>query len=209
MFSNGNLTERQAEVLEFLREFQRKEGTTPTYREIVGRFGFKSTKAAADHVRALEKKGYVRRRTGRSRGIELVAPEKTLSQLSVAVPIFGNIPAGTPEELFTHSQGMLTIDRELLGGAAKHRLFALRVSSDSMERRGIYKGDWVVADADARPRENDMVVALIDNQNTLKTLAKKKGRFFLRAENPNYKDLTPVTEMVIQGVVRAVLRGVN
>ncbi len=209
MFSMVKLTSRQAEILDFLIETHRARGMTPTYREIADRFGFKSTRAVADHIYALEKKGYIRRRSGRSRGIELLSSMKTVSQAAIAVPILGNIPAGNPDELFEHSNGALSIDQELLRGSTKHRLFALRVSGDSMEGRGIYKGDWVVADADARPYENDVVVALIDRQNTLKTLAKKKGRFFLKAENPNYKDLTPVTELVIQGVVRAVLRGVN
>lgn len=209
MFSMAKLTLRQSEVLHFLTETHLALGMTPTYREIADRFGFKSTRAVADHICALEKKGYIRRRSGQSRGIELLSLMKTFNHAAISVPILGNIPAGNPDELFEHANGTLSIDQELLRGVTKHRLFALRVNGNSMEGRGIYKGDWVVADADARPHENDVVVALVDRQNTLKTLAKKKGQFFLKAENPKYKDLTPVTELVIQGVVRAVLRGVN
>ena len=79
MFSMSNLTPRQAEILEFLKEFRQDEGSAPTYREIADRFGFKSTKAAADHVRALEKKGYVRLHCGRARGIELLFSERTIT----------------------------------------------------------------------------------------------------------------------------------
>ena len=94
----------------------------------------------------------------------------------------------------------------MIGCPAGHRLFALQVTGDSMKGRGIHDGDWVVADTDASPHEGDVVVALIDGENTLKTLAMKKNRYFLKAENPNFPDLIPLGEMVIQGVVRVVLR---
>lgn len=209
MFSIKNLTQRQAEVFEFLQEFHNNGGTTPTYREIGARFGFKSTKAASDHVRALEKKGYVRRRSGQSRGIELLTPERTSDNSFIPVPIMGNIPAGHPEEKLEQFHGTLTVDPSILGDAAGSRLFALRVTGDSMEGRGIYERDWVIVSADAAPNEGDMVAALIDGRNTLKTLAKQKGRFFLKAENIKYPDLIPLEEMVIQGVIKAVIRQVN
>ena len=78
-----------------------------------------------------------------------------------------------------------------------------------MEERGICEGDWVVADAEASPREKDVVVALIDGENTLKTLAQKKGHFFLKAESPNHHDWIPVNELEIQGVAKAILRRIS
>ena len=209
MFSVGNLTNKQAAVLEFIREVRRGGEPAPTYREIASHFGFKSTKAAADHVYALEKKGYIRRHSGRSRGIELLPPDMASVNASVSVPIMGNIPAGLPTERTEQYQGTLSIDPAILGKSAGHHLFALKVNGDSMEGRGIYEGDWVIADADTKPHEGDMVAALIDGQNTLKTIAKRKGQFFLKAENVKYPDLIPIEEMVIQGVVRAVIRRVN
>jgi SOS-response transcriptional repressor LexA len=101
---------------------------------------------------------------------------------------------------------MLAVDRAALGSAVGHRLFALEVRGDSMEGRGIHDGDWIVADADVSPCEGDVVVALIDGRNTLKTLAKGNGHFFLRAENPSHSDLTPIGEMLIQGVVKTLIR---
>lgn len=206
MTSIDNLTARQAKILEFLREFRREEGSSPTYREIARHFGFKSPTAAADHVRALEKKGYVRRHVGRARGIELLDSEKTAANKIIFVPLLGNIPAGCPEEQTEHWRGTLAVDQTILGGSANHRLFALRVNGESMVERGIHEGDWVVADSDTPPQEGHVVVALIDGKNTLKTLAKQKGRFFLKAESPNHSDWIPVEEMVVQGSVRAILR---
>lgn len=207
MFSRPELTQRQRQVLEFLHEFRRKEKIVPTYREIVSHFGFKSTKAATDHVCALEKKGYLRRHSGRSRGIELVFSTPDIK--AIAVPIVGNIPAGQPEQKDEYQLGLLAVDPTLLNGVTHHHLFALQVKGDSMQERGINDGDWVVVDADAAPRERDVVVALIDGENTLKTLAKQKGQFFLRAENPNYKDWIPLEELVIQGVVKASLKRIS
>jgi len=209
MYSNNTLTHKQAKILGFLQDFRRGSGTAPTYREISKHFGFKSTKAAADHVHALERKGYIRRHGGRSRGIEVLSAEKAFANDVIAVPILGNIPAGYPEEQTEYWHGTLAIDQAILGASRGHRLFALRVNGDSMEGRGIHKGDWAVADADTHPHEGDVVVAFIDGQNTLKTLAEEKGRYFLKAENPNYSDLVAISEMAVAGVVKAIIRRVG
>jgi len=209
MYSKSSLTPKQAKILEFLQDFRREARTAPTYREISNHFGFRSTKAAADHVHALERKGYVRCHSGRSRGIEVLSAENAFANDVIAVPILGNIPAGHPEEQTEYLHGTLSIDQAILGVSRVHRLFALKVKGDSMEGRGIHKGDWVVADADTHPHEGDMVVAFIDGQNTLKTLAKEKGRYFLKAENPNYSDLAPINEMTVEGVVKAIIRRVS
>lgn len=192
-------------MLNFLRDFQSKEGMAPTYREIAARFSFKSPKAASDHINALEKKGYVRRRGGRSRGIELLPSENGIFAAAFSIPVLGNIPAGYPEEKTEKDHGLIAVDKVALGLTQGHRLFAVKVEGESMEGRGIYNGDWVVVDADDPPREGNIVVALIDGRNTLKTLA-RKNEFFLKAENPDYSNLIPITEMVIQGTVKAVLR---
>lgn len=205
MFSMERLTARQSEILQFIRKYRRKEGISPAYREIAGRFGFKSTKAVTDHVIALEKKGYVRRHGGRSRCIELLC-SKGPSTEPVSVPVLGLIPAGFPEEQTEQLQGTISVDRKLLGSFADHRLFALEVNGDSMDGRGILEGDWIVADKDSQPRKGDVVVALIDGQNTLKTLAGRKNRYYLKAENPRHSDRIPVEELTIQGVVRVVIR---
>ncbi len=206
MFGMDGLTSRQTEILNFLCNYRRWNGTAPTYREIAHKFGFKSVRSASDHVSALEKKGYVRRHGGRSRGIELLIPERSNTGNTVLVPLLGDIPAGCPEEKNNQGQGSIEVDRKLLGASADHRLFALSVDGDSMSERGIHEGDWIVADVDATAREGDVVVALIDQRNTLKTLAKQKDIFYLRAENPNHSDWVPLETLLIQGVVKTVLR---
>jgi repressor LexA len=205
----NDLTSKQAEILEFLKKCRQDGEPGPTYREIAGHFGFKSPKAAADHVNALEKKGFVRRHVGRSRGIEVLSYKKQFTNDTIAIPILGNIQAGYPDAQAEHLNGTLAVDETMLGSSKGHKLFALKVNGDSMEGRGIFKGDWVIADSDAAPHQGYVVVALIDGQNTLKTLAEQKDRYFLKAENLKYSDLIPVREMVIQGVVIAVFRRIN
>jgi repressor LexA len=205
----AKLTRKQTEILEFLRERDHVGGSAPTYREIGKHFGFKSPKAATDHVSALEKKGYLRRHGRRSRGIELIRSERAEDRATINVPILGQIQAGNPNEEIEGNQGSLAIDKSILGLSAGNRLFLLEVHGRSMTGCGVFEGDWVVADADCPPHEGNMVVALIDGQSTLKTLAMEKGAFFLKPENPDFVDLIPVTEMSIQGVVKLILRRVN
>jgi len=207
MYSN-NITQRQSQVLDFLKDFKSREGIAPTYREISGHFGFKSTKAALDHIRALERRGYVRLHGNRSRSIEVVASESFSTRHVVSIPILGDVPAGTPEKKEGNRSDVITVDEAILGNCKGHRLFALKVTGESMIGRNICDGDWVIADADASPHEDDVVIALIDGDNTLKTLAKEKNSYYLKSENPNHPNWIPMEEMIVQGVVKALIRRV-
>lgn len=206
MYSYQNLTQRQTQILDFLQTFKDQEGVSPTYREISGHFGFKSTKAASDHVRALERKGYVRLHGKRSRSIEIVSLKPNSTGHVVSIPILGEIPAGKPEKKEEDRSFTIAVDETILGNCKGHRLFALKVTGESMMGRSICDGDWVIVDADASPNEGEVIVALIDGDTTLKTLAKRNKCFYLKSENPNYPDWIPLQEMVVQGVVKAVLR---
>ena len=206
MYSYRNLTQRQTQILDFLQNFKNQEGVAPTYREISGHFGFKSPKAASDHVRALEKKGYVRLHVKRSRSIEIVSSEPNSTGNVVSIPILGAIPAGRPEKKEENRSDTIAVDETILGNCKGHRLFALKVTGESMMGRSICDGDWVIVDAGASPNDGEVVVALIDGDNTLKTLAKRKKCFYLKSENPDHPDWIPMEEMIVQGVVKAVLR---
>ncbi|MDD5168891.1 MAG: transcriptional repressor LexA [Syntrophales bacterium] len=206
MMSIMPLTEIQTKILKFIKECRDNEGSSPTYREIARRFNYKSPRAAVDHVRALEKKGYLTRRSGLSRGISIILAIREPNRSTISVPILGYVPAGFPDEAIERFDGALEVDAKILRGSTGHKLFALRIKGDSMTGRGIYDGDWVVADVEALPREGDMVVALIDGENTIKTLSNDNKVYYLRAENPKYPDLTPLGELTIQGVVKAAFR---
>jgi SOS regulatory protein LexA len=133
----AELTMPQQLVLDFIEERSTHGESPPTYREICERFGYKSPKAAADHVAALERKGLVTRKKGRSRGLRLVRQR-------VGIPLLGRIAAGTPRDGFSESDLRLPLDPAAYGIKNHSRAFALQVTGDSMVGRQIFDGDIVV-----------------------------------------------------------------
>ena len=193
------LTEPQRCILEYLVERNVHGDAPPTYREICERFGYRSPKAAADHVAALERKGLVVREKGCARGLRLTTK-------TVGVPVVGRIPAGAPREAVELIEQRLLIDPGLYGIRDRSKAFAVRITGDSMLGRQLCEGDLVVMERDVVPRTGDVVAALIDNEVTLKTFLCDQGKIWLRAENPKYPSLVPVQDLRIQGVARAVIR---
>jgi repressor LexA len=200
MFSmRDELTKPQELVRRFFQERSENGEPPPTYREICKRFGYKSPKAAFDHVAALIKKGYLTHKKGLARGLQLV-------RKSTGAPLLGRIPAGLPNEALTTPDERLNVDPAFYGIRDRSRAFALSVTGDSMIGRHIFEGDIVLLEHAAIPQDGDIVAALIDNESTLKTFVRQGAKVLLRAENPLYSDLIPALDMQIQGVARAVIR---
>lgn len=203
-----SLTERQQEILEFIEKHQAEQGSAPSLREIAEHFHFKSMTAALCHVRALKEKRFLASVPRRARSLQLI--RKTVAQVFpegfMSVPIYGTIPAGLAEGREQESKGCLSIDLQALDIKPNPRIFALEVHGDSMIGKHILDGDYVVLEHGRGPRPGDVVAALIDNESTLKTYLVEKGRPFLRAENPKYPNLIPAQELVIQGVMLALVR---
>lgn len=200
-----DLTKRQNEILDYLRKEILSGRPVPSIREVTAHFGFRSTKATRDHFTALEKKGMIKRESGKARAIQVLTTEGP-SETNVAIPLFGYISAGSPEYQTQHAERLIQIDINSLGFKPEGMVFALKVHGDSMVGRGIYDRDIVIVDSSKAPRTGDVVAALIDNEVTLKTFMKNEKGILLRPENPNYSDLIPVNELVIQGVARTVIR---
>ena len=198
-----NLTSRQIEILDYLRKAQRETGIMPSTREIQHYFGFASQTAAMSHLRALEKKGVIQRLPGKARAV--VFPEDLDRAEICDIPIYGRIAAGFGEDQQQEQEGCLSIDVTSLGVARKRDTFALKVRGDSMIDAHICDGDTVVLEK-REPRNNDIVAALIDGETTLKRFIKEKGKTYLQAENPHFPDLIPVEELIVQGVMVALLR---
>ena len=200
------LTDRQQEVLNFIQHCRELGGASPSLREIAGHFGFRSMKAAADHVTALRRKGALTGPAGRARSLSVVHPLQSLRRPIVNIPLLGSTPAGFPQDREQEADGCISVDIETLGIHPSARTFALQVRGDSMIGRHILDRDVVILEHGITPKTGDVVAALIDNESTLKTFLLQRGKSFLRAENPKYPDLIPAAELMIQGVMVALIR---
>ncbi len=200
------LTKAQKRVLDFIESELQAARPGPTVREIAARFGFRSPRAAACHLAALRKKGVIMSVPGKARSLRLVTPLASLRNRVVDIPLFGTIPAGSPQTREPDAEGCVSVDVQSVGLKPTRNTFALRVAGDSMIGRHILDGDIVVLEFGPEPRPGQIVAALIDGASTLKTYVVKGGKPYLRAENPRYPDLLPAQELIIQGVFRALLR---
>ena len=202
------LTPKQEAIRAFIVERTAEAGTCPSHRDIAAHFGFKSPFAVACHLDALVSKGALLRDEGRARSLRPVTASKSRRR-TAEIPIFGSIPAGLAENREETSEGCVAVDVEELQLKPTARTFALRVTGDSMTGRGILDGDLVLLEHGAEARHGHIVAALIDGQSTLKTYLVKNRKPFLRAENPKYPDLLPAAELMVQGVMVALIRKVR
>jgi len=200
------LTRRQQQVLEFIQRSQENRGVTPSLRDIAAHFHFRSMNSAMDHVRALRRKGALAGAPRQARSFQVQSPLHKLRRRVVDIPRFGSIPAGFARDRQQEAEGCVSIDIDSLGFKPTARTFALEVRGESMIGKHILDGDIVVLEHGVTPRAGDIVAALIDNESTLKTFLLQRGKPFLRAENPRYPDLIPAEELVIQGVMVALIR---
>ena len=207
-----DLTLRQQEILGYILLHMRTHNTWPSFREIQSHFGFKSTNAVMGHLRALEKKGHISRVPGQARTfritMELEEEQKPENSIDVVdLPVYGKIAAGYPDGVESSGEiGRLQVDVDTAGHHRSRRCFALKVEGESMIGAGICDGDIVILEQ-RLPNNNDIVAALIDGETTLKRFVKKSGGSpYLKAENKNFPELYPVSELIIQGVAKAVVR---
>ncbi len=199
----NTLTNRQQEVYDYLKRESRITGVMPSTREIQHFFGFASQTAAMNHLRALEKKQVIQRVPGKARAV--VFPDELDREEIVDIPIYGNIAAGMGQDVDHEKEGCISIDIRSLGLKHNARTFALKVRGESMVDAHICDGDTVVLEF-REPRKNDVVAALIDGETTLKRYVVENGKPFLRAENEMFPDLIPARELIIQGVLVALVR---
>ena len=197
------LTERQRAVLNYIRQHQRETGFPPTSREIQRHFQFQSQTAAMNHLRALERKGAISRSPHKARGLS--DPEMRMRSDQRIVTLLGAIPAGRANDSAATEETRFAVDSKFFGVHGTSEIFALKVQGESMIGAQIADGDTVLLKR-ATPREGDIVAALIDGEVTLKRYQLKRGKPFLKAENPAYPDLIPAAELVIQGVMIGLIR---
>ena len=207
------LTDKQQEVLGFIRTFVAKHGVPPTVREIGGRFKV-TPRAAFDHLRALERKGALQRRVSAGRTSRALTLTDPPARATHAVPILGRVAAGQPLLATENREGELHIAPTSLPGRAED-LFALRVRGESMIEAHICDGDLVLVRRQDSASPNDIVVALVESESgeaeaTVKRFSREGERVVLKPAHPT---MAPIvidprrTPLTILGKVVGVLRG--
>ncbi|HOO67998.1 MAG TPA: transcriptional repressor LexA [Bacilli bacterium] len=179
-----DLTKRQDEVLNYIKEFISKKGYPPTVREIGEGLGLSSPATTFSHLSQLEEKGYIRKNSNKNRALELLVNNEFIKNDDsiVEVPLLGKITAGSPIEAIEYPNEFFSLPAYLIPN--HQEVFTLKVSGESMINIGIYDGDIVIVQRQTVARNGDVVVAMNDdNEVTLKTYYKEDGYFRLQPEN--------------------------
>jgi repressor LexA len=203
--SRIGLTKRQSTILRFIQEHIQTHQVPPTVREIGAHFEI-GPAGVFGHLKALERKGQVRRADRGSRAIEVVSGGGRGARErrgGVSVPVVGRVAAGQPILAEERIEDSLWIDERLAGGG---RLFALQVKGRSMVGAGILDGDYVIARQQDAADDGDIVVALLGDEATVKRLRRRGGKWRLDPENPDFDSIPVTAPTMIQGKVVGVYR---
>ena len=209
------LTARQRAILDAIRDSVERRGYPPSIREICDAAGLASTSSVAHQLRALERKGYLRRDPNRPRAVDvrladsagaeaMTGPSGEAVPSPVFVPVVGRIAAGGPILAEQLIEDVFPLPRALVGEGT---LFLLRVAGDSMIDAAISDGDWVVVRQQPTAENGEIVAAMIDGEATVKTWRRRDRHAWLLPHNPAYAPI-PADDATVLGRVVAVLRKV-
>ncbi len=196
------LTERQKEIVDFIRAYRRRRGISPTQREICEEFGYSSFGTLQKHIKLLMEKGVVVRDWIKRRSLTLAGEESRPAAMEV--PLFGRIAAGRPIEVVPGDESVAV--PELL--TKKGENYVLRVSGQSMVEDGVHDGDYIVIQRRQKASNGEMVVALVHGEATLKRLYRENdGRVRLQPANERMPAMYfPEDEVEVQGIVVGLMR---
>jgi len=203
------LTEKQRLILDFIEEFQEKEGMAPTVYEIADNFHIKTSTVFA-HVRALQRKSFINR-SSKARSISIIKPKRKLLKpigSVVTVPLLGRINAGIPVDNQEFKEGDVCCDASVFGASDPRKVFALKVQGESMRDLGILDGDIVVVRQSEGLKTGCIVVALVGGETTVKSYYPlSDGRIELRPANPDFHtQIYQPGQVQVQGQVVALQR---
>ena len=201
--SYGKITDKQREILEYIKVEILNRGYPPAVREICEAVKLKSTSSVHAHLETLEKNGYIRRDPTKPRAIEIVDENFNLTRREmVNVPIVGKVAAGEPILAVENIENYFPIPAEFM---PNEPTFILQVQGESMINAGILDGDYVLVQQQPTANDGDMVVALVDDSATVKTFYKENGYYRLQPEN-DFMDPIIVSEVMIMGKVIGTFR---
>jgi len=200
-----DLTDRQRAILEFISESSRIKGFPPSMREICNHFGIQSTQGVARHLEALEKKGFLKKDNRNARSLQLTnreVPEEVPLNIRM-VPLLGQVAAGIPISAIANVEDQVPISTDWLSMGKDY--FLLRVRGDSMAE-AIQSGDLVLVERQPRAERGEIVVAMLEDEATVKRFHPEAGRVILRSDNPSYDDIIATQNLEILGKVSGLIR---
>jgi repressor LexA len=201
--SYGKITEKQQEILEFIKKEILKKGYPPTVRDICEAVSLKSTSSVHSHLESLEKNGYIRRDPTKPRAIEIIDDNFNLTRTEmVNVPLVGRVAAGEPILAVENIESYFPIPAEYMPNAES---FMLKVKGESMINAGIMDGDQILVERCETASNGDMVVALVEDSATVKTFYKESDHIRLQPENDTMEPII-VPNCEILGKVFGVFR---
>lgn len=203
MANNTKLTDKQKQVLEYIRECILKKGYPPAVREICDAVNLRSTSSVHSHLETLERKGYIRRDPTKPRAIEIVDDDYGIYHGEmVRVPIIGRVAAGEPILAEQNIEGFFPFPAEEL---PKNQVFLLKVKGDSMINMGILNGDHILVEEQSTAQNGQVVVALVEDSATVKRFYKEDGHIRLQPENDSMDPII-VPDCQILGHVIGLMR---
>lgn len=201
--SQGKITEKQEEILRYIKDTILGKGYPPTVREICEAVHLKSTSSVHSHLETLERNGYIRRDPTKPRAMEILDDTFGLTRREmVQVPMIGTVAAGQPILAEENIEDYFPVPAELLPNA---QTFMLRIKGNSMINAGIFDGDQVIVEQTSHADNGDIVVALIDDSATVKRFYKEDGHYRLQPENDSMEPII-VSDMNVLGKVIGLFR---
>lgn len=201
--SYGKISDKQREILEYIKAEILNKGYPPAVREICKAVKLKSTSSVHAHLETLEKNGYIRRDPTKPRAIEIVDENFNLTRREmVNVPIVGKVAAGEPILAVENIENYFPIPAEFM---PNEQTFILQVQGESMVNAGILDGDYILVEQQTTANDGDMVVALVDDSATVKTFYKENGYYRLQPEN-DFMEPIIVSDVMIMGKVIGTFR---
>ena len=201
--SYGKISDKQREILEYIKAEILNKGYPPAVREICEAVKLKSTSSVHAHLETLEKNGYIRRDPTKPRAIEIVDENFNLTRREmVNVPIVGRVAAGEPILAVENIENYFPIPAEFM---PNEQTFILQVQGESMVKAGILDGDYILVEQQTTANDGDMVVALVDDSATVKTFYKENGYYRLQPEN-DFMEPIIVSDVMIMGKVIGTFR---
>ena len=184
----GKISDKQQQILDYIKEEILKKGYPPTVREICEKVGLSSTSSVHSHLNTLEENGYIKRDSSKTRAIEIVDDDEfAISRREISnIPIVGRVAAGEPLLAVENIENYFAIPTEFLPNMDT---FILKVHGDSMINVGFFEGDYLIVEKTEDARNGDIVVALLEDSVTVKRFYKEADRIRLEPENDNYEPI--------------------